>query len=237
MKTCFPGKFVLAGVLAVAPVAPSMLAQDVPSAADPAPASQSEAQSGRLANSVAPKPSEPAVSKARGESPSSDRVQEILRMADAKVSPEVIKTYILSGSVAYTPSAADIIALKEHNVGDDITTALMKRSAELTKQPKPAESQPAARSAPAKVPAPVVAVPAYSLAYPGYVHLDPEGYDFFRYYYLHPRTLEYVGQRLSPYYAPSSFSYYRSYSVGPYFRSGYVGPGRDGFHGRRYTHR
>src|SRR6266436_1159488 len=44
---------------------------------------------------------------------------EILKMADAKVDPEVIKAYIKNSPIAYDPSAAEIIALKEHGLPAD----------------------------------------------------------------------------------------------------------------------
>jgi len=41
---------------------------------------------------------------------------EILKMVDAKVDAEVIKAYIQVSQVAYSPSATEIIALKDRGV-------------------------------------------------------------------------------------------------------------------------
>ncbi len=129
-------------------------------------------------------------------------VEEILKMAQAGVSMEVIKTYIESSPVAYDPSPDDLIALKERGIPDDVTMALVKRGAALRAQVSPSGN--------------LSAMPA---AYPDrrrYGRLDPESYDYFQYYYLYPRTLAYANQRLfSPYPSFSGFAPY------PY---GYYGP-------------
>ena len=48
-------------------------------------------------------------------------VADIVKMVDAKVDPEVIKTYIQNSPTAYNPSATEIIALRDHGVGPDIS--------------------------------------------------------------------------------------------------------------------
>jgi hypothetical protein len=55
-------------------------------------------------------------------------------MLDAKVDLGVIKAYIQSAQVSFNPSAADIIALKQHGVPDELVTALMQRGAEVRDQ-------------------------------------------------------------------------------------------------------
>jgi hypothetical protein len=42
-------------------------------------------------------------------------------------------------------------------------------------------------------------------------NMDPEGYDYFHYYYLYPRTLAQANQRL---YAPGPYSGYFPYAYG-----------------------
>src|SRR5437764_62659 len=39
-------------------------------------------------------------------------IRDVLKMVDAKVDPEVIKSYIKNSSAAYNPTAAEIIDLK-----------------------------------------------------------------------------------------------------------------------------
>jgi hypothetical protein len=129
-------------------------------------------------------------------------VDEILNMVQAGVSTEVIKTYIENSPIAYSLSATDVIALKEHAVPDELTTALMKRGATLRMQVQQSAT-----------------LTATPLAYPGgnrrYYRLDPESYDYFQYYYLYPRTLAAANQRFyssdafSPGFAPYGNGFYR----------------------------
>jgi hypothetical protein len=139
-------------------------------------------------------------SNAGGTTNYSAGVNEILNMVQAGVSTEVIKTYIENSPVAYSLSAADVIALKEHAVPDELTTALMKRGATLRMQVPQS-----------------VALNATPLPYRGVnrrsYRLDPESYDYFQYYYLYPRTLAAANQRfyssdaLSPGLAPYGYGF------------------------------
>ena len=125
-------------------------------------------------------------------------VDEVLKMMKAGVSTEVIKTYIENSEIAYNLSGADIIALKEHAVPDELATAMVKRGAALRGQGAQAGN--------------------LTLAAIGnnrsYRPLDPESYDYFQYYYLYPRTLASANQRLYSV-NPPSFGY-RPYSYGFY---------------------
>ena len=123
-------------------------------------------------------------------------VDEILKMVQASVSKEVMKSYIETAPVAPHLSAADIVSLKEHGVPDELTVALMKRGAELAAQAKPAGAR---AEAPARVSGTIslnelAAVLRSSQLNPG--QLDPEGYDYFRYYYLFPRTIASANERI-----------------------------------------
>ena len=51
-------------------------------------------------------------------------IRDILKLLEAKVEPSVINSYIKSSTVAYNPTATEIIALKEHGGSDDIIMAL-----------------------------------------------------------------------------------------------------------------
>jgi hypothetical protein len=130
-------------------------------------------------------------------------VNEVMQMIQAGVSTEVIKAYIESSSIPYKLTATDIITLKNRGVPDELTTAMLKRGA-----------APAAQvvQSPALNPAP----PADAGGPRYYGGLDPEGYDYFQYYYLYPRTLAAANQRLfAPY---PSYSTFGSYPYG-YFGS------------------
>jgi hypothetical protein len=132
-------------------------------------------------------------------------VQEILKMADAGISKEVIKVYVETAPLSYNPSAAEIIALKQHGIPDDITTAFLKRTAEV----RPQNSQAKETRPP----------PASVVHHDNRSYLDPEGYDYFQYYYLYPRTLATAYERLGPYPSPYSPGYYGAF--GPYYPYGH----------------
>ncbi|MBM3882420.1 MAG: hypothetical protein FJ387_22300 [Verrucomicrobia bacterium] len=115
-------------------------------------------------------------------------VADLLRLAEAGVSPEVMRTYVECSTTAYQVTHQDIIALKSRNVPDDVVTAMLKRGAELRSKQAPRPS-----AGPAVAPL---------QAQPGSSRLDPESYDYFQHYYLFPRTLASVYQRL-PHHFPS----------------------------------
>jgi hypothetical protein len=124
-------------------------------------------------------------------------VDEIANMVQAGVSAEVMKSYIENWPTPYNLNATDIIALKERSVPDDVTTALVKRGAVLSMQAGEA------RNLKAQV---------QSGGNQSYFALDPEGYNYFQYYYLYPRTLASANQR---FYSPHGSSYgYSPYAYG-----------------------
>jgi len=145
-------------------------------------------------------------------------VAEVLKMADAGVSTEVIKTYVESSPVAAQPTDDDVIAMKKHNVGDDVVTLLLKRGAEARGKATAAKNEAVAQ------------VLANRRAASG--GFEPESYDYFRYYYLQPRALASANQRLYPYYSPY-FS--RPHGYGPVYGYGYGAPvsGRPYYRGLR----
>jgi hypothetical protein len=135
-------------------------------------------------------------------------VAEVIRMLDAKVSPEVIKTYVESAPVGFNAGATDLIALKEHGATDDISTAVLKRSAEVRTRASQVQAEVKAQAS---------------------TRVDPESYEFFTSHYLYPRTIESINDRLGVYpLYPYSSSYY--YPVAPFgARSvGFSQPGRFG---------
>ena len=112
-------------------------------------------------------------------------IDDILKLADASLSKDVLLSFVASSSTFYNLSAADIIALKEHGVADDVITALLKRDGEVK------NSVAAARG--------TTAAPAIvrRLSTDGY--LDPESYDFWFYHYAYPRALSESYRMLAPY--------------------------------------
>ena len=110
-------------------------------------------------------------------------VDDVLRMIQAGVSTEVIRTYIENSPAHYSLNPAEIIALKKQGVPDELTTAMVKRGATLA-------AQPSRQNKPSSL---VLPYPGGNRSYGG---LDPESYDYFQYYYLYPRTLSAANQRL-----------------------------------------
>jgi hypothetical protein len=181
MKPQFPGKLFVAAVLVAAPLLMSAQGQD--------------GQAGAPSATAATKP----------ELKYSPGVEEVLKLVGAGVSKEVVKTFIENSPIAYNLGAGDIIALKEHGVTDDLTSAMVKRRAELSAQ---------AGQTIASVAASTEAAPAVSPGNAGGGYLDPESYDFWWYYYAYPRTLAYANQRLYAPYPP--YSYSTPYAYGNY---------------------
>jgi hypothetical protein len=126
-------------------------------------------------------------------------ITEILKLADAGVSAEVITTYIETSPLKLQPTEQDVIALKAHNVPDAVVNLLLKRGA----QARDAATQ-------ARNEAILQIVESRRAASGG---IDPESHDFFRTYYLQPRAVAAANQRLDPYYG-------RGYGYGPAFNYG-----------------
>ena len=198
---------------------PSPLESAIPQSASGASDKPATAQAGQSQNSE-PRAKTPTQYLAS--------VDEILKMVQAGVSKNVMQAYIETAPVVPHLSAADIVTLKEHSVPDELTVALMKRGAELAAQAKPAGVSP---EAPARVTGTIslnelAAVLRSSQLNPG--RLDPEGYDYFRYYYLFTRTIASANERILssypafPAYGPCSPGYashwnLRSRSFAPQF--------------------
>jgi hypothetical protein len=132
--------------------------------------------------------------------PLSQGIGEILQMADAGVSKDVLETFIESSPIPYQLTSGDIIALKQKGIGDNITVAIMKHGAKL--RAERAQAAAVGGSAAAQ------SVPAVYRASLG--GLDPDSYQYFQYFYLHPRTLASVYQRLGVYGSPCPYAPYRA---------------------------
>ena len=138
--------------------------------------------------------------------------EEILKMLQAGVSKDVLKAYIETAQIA-PPNAADLVTLKERGVPDELTLVLVKRGAELTAQ---ANQASASNATPTKVTGTVSLnelLAAFRSGRFNSGNLDPEGYDYFRYYYLYPRTLASANQRL---FSSPTFPAYPAWSPGYY---------------------
>ena len=190
-------------------------------------------------NSVTPaSPTTPAARFSPG-------VADIVKLVDAKVDLEVIKTYIKSSPTAYNPSATEIIALKDQGVGPEILTAMLQRGAEVCAQsmrvaPAAAPLYPGAVNPnypPAQAynygPQPVYAnyapsYPAYSDTYPA----DMYDYPAYNYGYSWP----YCG---SSFYCGLGCYPYGGYCGYPYgcfgygYPYGWGGRGYGGYYGGR----
>ncbi|MGO8926423.1 MAG: hypothetical protein ACLQU3_05975 [Limisphaerales bacterium] len=183
-------------------------------------ASPSEPATAQMPNSASAKPgtvtagqNEPSEPGAKSPTSQPASIDQILKMFQAGVSKEVMKAFIETAQVASPLSAADIVTLKEHNLPDDLTVALIRRGAEFTAQ---ANQAGASNALPAKVSGTIsldALIAAIRRGQFNSGHLDPEGYDYFRYYYLYPRTLASANERL---FSSPTFPIYPGYSPGYY---------------------
>src|SRR5262245_52459242 len=79
-------------------------------------------------------------------------VAEIIKMFDAKVDIEVIKTYIRNSAVPYYLSATEIIFLKERGIPNEVIASLIQRGGELRAQSPQSTPPPATTTTPAPAP-------------------------------------------------------------------------------------
>jgi hypothetical protein len=151
---------------------------------------------------------EPA-STAEGQagSTSSPLLKEILKLANAGVSQEVIQAYAETTPITTPLAAADVIALKDRGVGDDTIKILLKRG--QAPEPVPDQKPEARASAPPATAPLVVASPSAR------VGLDPESYEFWYYTYAYPRALSLSSQQ---------YPLYLGYPYGSGFNFGFYGP-------------
>lgn len=144
-------------------------------------------------------------------------IGDIVKLVDAKVDPEVIKTYVNNSPTAYNPSASEIIALKDRGVGSDILTAILQRGAAVRAQAVQA-NQAAAAAVPPPYPAPTYdygAQPGYYA--PSYV-VPTDSYPSYAYASA-PYYSGYCGYGCGwPYYWP-----WLSFNFGCYPYCGYGG--------------
>jgi hypothetical protein len=174
---------------------------------------------------VAASAAEPSGKQSAAEKPSvatnSPGIAEILKMAEAGVSKDVMKTYVEHSSIAYDPSPEELIALKERLVADEIVTALLKRGAEVKAQTSPANRP--------------VAAPAIvrDLSTGGY--LDPDSYDFWWYHYAYPRALSYSYRTLYPYQLWPGYNYYEPFAGAPFYSAGVPRYGFSRVYGGRWS--
>ena len=205
-------KWLLAGVLMAvqglsAPAQNGLTSSPSPAAPTPPQTTSSPAMKPATAKAGTSDPSTPGV-KSTVQQPAG--TEEILKMLQAGVSKEVLKAYIETAQVA-PPNAADLVALKERGAPDELALALVKRGAELTAQ---ANQASASNATPAKVTGTVSfdeLVAAFRRGRFNSGNLDPESYDYFRYYYLYPRTLASANERL---YSSPTFPAYPAWSPG-----------------------
>src|ERR1017187_5252541 len=112
-------------------------------------------------------------------------IADIVKLADAKVDAEVIKTYINNSPTAYNPSATEIIALKDRGVGPDILTAMLQHGSEVRAQAMQAAQSGGNTSVPQAAPGAVnqyapgydngaqPAYPVYPYTYPATSYVSP----------------------------------------------------------------
>ncbi len=133
-------------------------------------------------------PASPALALPAKNPSFSPGVRDILKMLDAKVDADVIKAYIKSSSIAFNPTASDIIELKRRGVPDELITAMILRGAEVRTQfAQAAAAQPPVPANPqASMPQGYAYdYPAPAYPYPNYVDYA-YGYPYYGAYYGYP---------------------------------------------------
>jgi hypothetical protein len=119
-------------------------------------------------------------------------VVDIVKLVDAKVDAEVIKTYIKNSPTAYNPNASELIALKDRGVAPEILTAMLQRGAEVRAQGMQPGQVAASPVAPQVNPGAVAPyAPAYDYGaqpvYPNYGYSYPvNSYAYPAYDYAYP---------------------------------------------------
>ena len=154
-------------------------------------------------------------------------VADVVKLLDAKVDTEVIKTYVKNSPTAYNPSATEIISLKDRGVAPEILTALLQHGAEVR-----AQSMQAAQAAPG-----VAAPPAYPNGTAPYAPAPPYDYTtqpvYPNYGYSYPAdSSAYPGYNYGYNDYGSSWPlFWPSFYFGGYPYHGYSGRGYGHYHG------
>jgi hypothetical protein len=158
-------------------------------------------------------------------------LDDIVKLAKAKVEESVILAFVQNSPVAYNPNAQEIIKLRELGISSEVITALIRRGDEVrqriadrAEQTRPANPPPATNDQPsASVPSPVqptvvyysAASPTVVYTYPNYTYVP--SYRYYPGYSCYPGGLYYGG-------------YYPRLSFGVHFGGAYF----RGHHGFRH---
>lgn len=134
-------------------------------------------------------------------------IAEILKMAEAGIAADVMKSFVEGSSVKYSITANDVIVMKERGVADEVTAAVLQRVNEERKKTASIKRQP-----------PVMPRIVQQFSTPG--RLDPESYEFFLMHHLYPRTLSSSYSRLAPYQNRRYQTRGRNFRGRPQFRRG-----------------
>jgi hypothetical protein len=168
--------------------------------------------------------------------------EEVLKLAQAKVSGDTMLAFVQSSHLNYDLDALGIVYLRQQGVSDPVVTAMLQKSKEVVDEAQAATAAQPAASTSAAVITPTTAAPVpqpdatyaqatpdYGSAYPTYVEPAPT-YVYDDYYSYYP----YYGW---PYPLGIGFGfgyggYYHGYYHGGGFHGGgFHGGGGGGFHG------
>ena len=154
-------------------------------------------------------------------------VADVVKLVDAKVDTEVIKTYVKTSPTAYNPSATEIIALKDRGVAPEILTALLQHGAEVRAQSMQAAQAASGTVAPQTYPD---AANPYPPA-PPYDYTTQPVYPNYGYSYPADSSV-YPGYNYGYYDYGSSWPlFWPSFYFGGYPYHGYGGRGYGHYHG------
>ena len=185
------------------PLAFSGLSQETKTVATPAAIAPTASTTTNANDSKAGKIEPKDVTAAASRAASRVSLADVLKMVEAGVSPDVIRAFLENSSSAYDPNASDLIVLKTNGVPDSVTTAMMKRAAEIKAINETKKTESMARASAAFEAGPVA--------------MDPESYDFWWYTHGLPRAMASSIRQNDPYpgIAPYGYGGYGGYYSPP----------------------
>ena len=173
-------------------------------------------------------------------------VEEVVKMHQNGVEPDVILNYIENSSVPYHLSAEEVVRLHDIGVPSPVITTLIRHGAKVQQQAAAASAQiqqkaveeAKAASANFNPYSPTVYVPppvTYTYSYPTYVNTAYPAYYYPSYYYSYPRYSYPRYCYSSPFYFRYSYPAYRScYSYGGFRHYPHFGFGARFGHSPRF---
>jgi hypothetical protein len=173
-------------------------------------------------------------------------VDEVVKMHQSGVEPDVVLNYVENSNVPYHLSAEEIVRLHDLGVPSPIITALIRHGAKVQQeavaayaqsQQKAVEAARAASASATAYAAPVYTPPpatvTYNYAYPEYAYAGyPTYYSYPGYCYSSPFYFSFSYPGYRHFYSYGGFRGYPRFGFGGHYGfGGHIGPGHVGFGG------